>query len=795
MHIQPSRDLGDILLSVEKPSRYVGGEYGILSRKDSVDLQLAISFPDLYEIGMSNQAIRILYNGLNELDAVSCDRVFAPAPDFEKVLEENNIPLYTLDNGIPLNELDILGFSMGYELGINGVLSILKTGHIPIKKAQRGNSDPIIILGGPAASNPLPYSYFADAVYIGEAEDHFYSLIEKVRDLKKQGAGRAEILSYMINESPHIWIPGKKAKRAVDNAFSDRGPRASVFPVSSMKIIQDHGAVEIMRGCPNGCRFCHAGIWYRPMRQKNADVVKQEVEAFISRGGYREITLSSLSTGDYAYIDSLIHQLNSEYEKRHISFQLPSLKVSSFSLPLLESISHTRKSGLTFAIETPVEAWQYSINKKVCFENVCSILDEAKKHGWRSAKFYFMIGLPVGLSDERSEEQEISEFILAIQKRTGIHPNVNIACFVPKPYTPYQWVGQLSFEKAQEKLDYIRNQLRPKGIKINTHDPFISMLEGILSRGNEEVGTLIEESFIRGCRLDGWNEHFRKDIWQEIIENNINLVNSILGPKTLDSSLAWDEINPGISKSFLKNEYKKSMDSSFTEACTENCNNPCGACNNTQLIHKNIIHDKVIDQEAGTVAVPNNPEISKTPFIKRDTFRMLFSFSKYDSAVFIPHLGIIEVFSKALVRSSLPASFTEGFNPLPKLDFASPISIGVVSDQEIASLDLEEQIDPQQFLQAINAYLPSGFAVKEALLVRIPFGTKKRSVPSLLWGFTYEGSDVLIPAKEEKAYRQQWLETHTSLFGLRRTGCLAMDPSNKNNAISYFKAYSQHYPQ
>ena len=397
--VDPLAELGGLLLEVEKPARYTGGEFGRLARIDA-PLQTLIAFPDLYEIGMSNQALKIIYNRLNGIPGVSCDRAFAPAPDFEKLLRERGIPLYGLDSGISLKSLDLLLVTLGYELGAGSVLTMLDVSGIPLHCGDRSGEDPIVIAGGPAVSNPLPYAAFIDAFWIGEAEAGFFDLAAELAELKKSGQGRAALLA-RVTANPHVWTAGKaKAVRAIDRDFAGRAGEAAVFPVASMKIVHSHGAVEIMRGCPNGCRFCHAGFWYRPMRQKKSETVISETAEMVQRGGYREISLSSLSSGDYANIGELIPELNRRFSGLRVSFQLPSLKVSSFSLSLLEQISETRRSGLTFAVETPDEVWQRSLNKTVSADSVAAILREAKKHGWRGAKFYFMIGLPRPLAAE-----------------------------------------------------------------------------------------------------------------------------------------------------------------------------------------------------------------------------------------------------------------------------------------------------------------------------------------------------------------------------------------------------------
>jgi len=483
-YIDPLDDIGSLLLEVAKPGRYVGGEHGRLAKKDAV-LQTLIAFPDLYEIGMSNQALRIIYNGLNRISGLSCDRAFAPAPDFEKLLKDKGLPLYGLDTGISLKDLDLLLFTLGYELGFSGILSMLDVSGIALRSAERKGDDPLVIAGGPAVSNPLPYGNFIDAFWVGEAEAGFFELAGELLEIKRNAGDKAEARAAMLErlrDHPSIWMKGKaKAVRAVYSGFGEEpSPEASVYPVPSMKTVQSHGILEIMRGCPNGCRFCHAGHWYRPMRQKARETLVREAEAFVNLGGYREMSLSSLSSGDYSGIGELVDTLNELFAGRHVSFQLPSLRVSTFSLSLLEKISRTRKSGLTFAVETPLDFWQMALNKQVTEDYVVEILLEAKRNGWRGAKFYFMIGLPLPIPKmaaedtenptEVSEEKEIVNFVANVARRTSMHFSVNVGIFVPKPHTPYQWARQMDGETAAAKLDFIRSRLKPKGHKVSVSE-------------------------------------------------------------------------------------------------------------------------------------------------------------------------------------------------------------------------------------------------------------------------------------------------------------------------------------
>ncbi|MDR1279054.1 MAG: TIGR03936 family radical SAM-associated protein [Treponema sp.] len=813
-YIDPLEKLGKLLLEVEKPGRYTGGEYGSISRRlfpdeDQAFLRMLIAFPDLYEIGMSNQAFRIIYNRLNKIPGISCDRVFAPAPDFESLLRRQNLPLYGLDTGISLKNLDILMFTLGYELGITGVLAILDLSAIPVFSSGRGGEDPIVIMGGPCVSNPLPYAAFIDAFWIGEAEAGFFELAGELQAMKQAGAGRGELLERICSH-PSVWARGKSsAVRAIDAGFASRSPDAAVFPVPSMKTVQHHGAGEILRGCPNGCRFCHAGFWYRPMRQKPGDVVAGEAEAFISQGGYREISLSSLSSGDYVYIGDLVDQLNRNFADRHVSFQLPSLKVSSFSLPLLEKISETRKSGLTFAVETPEESWQLAINKIVSRENVLNILREAKRRGWRGAKFYFMIGLPLGDlpaadGDGQSEETRIVDFIAGLGRSAGMFFNINVGIFVPKPHTPFERAAQITMTEARGKLEYIRSRLKPLGHKVSIPDPLLSAIEGILSRGDERTGELIKTAFDRGCRLDAWTEYCRKDLWEELLVSYKDLTEEILGEKSTEKPLPWNYIKSGVSNSYLENDFSRSISKEITSTCINKCTHPCGICKkDINIVHNTIHHDNLLYENPLPNPEKSPDELAEPPAqAKADRdfslWRIIFSFSKEGRAVFLSHLSMVEVFSMALLRAGVRVLFTRGFNPLPKLEICAPLSLGISSAGEIAAVDTRDYYAAEDFAAAMNGKLPEGIRIQGADNFFIPGGEKKYSLASRLWGFSYAGDrDTvdMVKAGDEKKYRALRTEPDNgSVFGLKRLSVLAKDPENPDQGRSFFTAFRVLYP-
>jgi radical SAM-linked protein len=833
--IDPVAELGGLLLDVEKPARYTGGEFGILARETSLQkargtslqnvkkdacFRTLIAFPDLYEIGMGNQALRIIYNTLNRRHDISCDRAFAPAPDFEKLLREKNIPLYGLDTGISLASLDLLMFTLGYELGLNGLLTMLDVSKIPLHCEDRDQNHPVVIAGGPAISNPLPYSPFVDAFWIGEAEAGFFDLASELALLIKSGEGRAALLK-KISSHPNVWVKGKEnVKRAIATNFSS-GSEAAVFPVPSMKIVQNHGTVEIMRGCPNGCRFCHAGFWYRPMRQKSSNIILEQTRTMVTRGGWREISLSSLSSGDYSGVNNLVEMLNQIFKGRHISFQLPSLRVSGFSLELLEKISVTRKSGLTFAVETARDAWQMAINKEVTRDSTVEILFEAKKRGWKTAKFYFMIGLPLESDGSAScaEEEEIVNFITDIGRRTRMHFNINVGIFVPKPHTPYQCAAQLDSNTAVEKLNFIRAKLKPLGHKVSTADPLTSRIEGLVSRGDESAGLLFEQAFLGGSRLDAWSEYINMDIWRQLLEENKNMIDGFLSP---GASIPWQAIDSCVSDRYLRGELEKSDNCKRTDPCNEKCTS-CGVCtcgelriirNQTgskketasdALIRNSIVrkddHNEFPDLPVNQKNIYVNNKHSSDPAI----YRVLFCFSKTGSAVFHGHLSLIEIFSMAFTRADVPVKYTLGFNPLAKIEFASSLATGISSKAEIACADFDTCITGESFVHNLNENLPEGIHIEKADVFFIPGGSKKHSLASLLWGFSYAANEKVdyVRANEDKIYKEKRFFTtpekqysKANLFSLMRTGVLAKNlAADTEEWASYFDIYRFLYPK
>lgn len=747
--VEPLKVFGASLNSVQAPARYLGGEYGAIIKPHSdgeTFFNFAVAFPDLYEIGMSNLAVKIIYNALNARDGIRCERVFAPDTDFERLLKEKDVPLYTLETGMPLCSCDMIGFSVGYELGITEVLAMLEAGRVPLLSADRGGDDPIVIAGGCGVTNPAPIGSFFDAIMIGEAEPALFTLTEELSALKKSGAGRSELMA-LIESKPFMWTrtksPAKVARRAVQADFGLVPSVPSYYPLPALKPVQDHGVVEIMRGCPNGCRFCHAGIYYRPARIKNSRLIIDEIDHLVFDAGYREISLNSLSSADFPGIGGLLDELNARYKGYNVSFQLPSLKVNSMSLPVLEKLSAVRRSGLTFAVETPDELWQLSLNKEVYAQHLESIIREAKAKGWSTAKFYFMIGLPLGdyFNDgaSRREEEIIADFLLDLQRRTRIQCSVSVGIFIPKPHTPYQWVRQITPDKAQRKLDYLYKTLPRGKFKIGKHNLFSTVLEGLMSRGDERAGELILSAFRKGARLDAWDEHLKANqpIWESVFSGaDWSVEDYVCREWSLEETLPWEGVSLGPAKSFYKKEWERSLSHELTPKCQPDCNHKCGICNQKDAVkvhEQRDVESLSPCMENKTVTVPPERPSANIPVL----YRVNFAFRRCNGGEFTAYLSQVEIFHKAIIRSRLPFVFTAGFNPLPRLEFATAMSLGIPSCEEVATAYLYEPVPEADFMSAMNGVLPESFAIFRAQIFPVTTQRKRESLSEALWGQSY----------------------------------------------------------
>jgi len=587
-----------ILYQVTRPARYTGGEWNSVTKDwDKTPLRFALGYPDLYEIGMSNMALPILYDILNGQPDVLAERFFAPWTDMEAALRAAGIPLLSLESKRPLKEFDVIGFSLDYELAYTNVLNILDLAQLPVLASERDDTHPLVIAGGSCCLNPEPMSDFIDFFVIGEGEEVLPELVECLRQWKKNEASREELLHQVAN-IPGIYVPGfykveyeadglvksttptaAPAKAVIERRIVAKLPPPVTRPtVPYIEVVHDRGAVEIQRGCTRGCRFCQAGVIYRPLRQRPQPEVIEAVGELIANCGYNEVSLVSLSSSDYPRIEELVASLAHSY--RNLALSLPSLRIDSFSLKLMEALPSRRKTGLTFAPEAGSERLRRIINKGITEEQILETAAAAFARGWRSLKLYFMLGLPTETTEDIEATIELVAKIRAAGKGTkGGIPQVRISLstFIPKPHTPFQWVAQASQEQLNAKHELLKTGLRRKGSHFSWADPRISLLEAALSRGDRRLGKVIYDAWRSGSTFDAWDEHFNHQNWLDAFARN-SLEPGFYAhrERPLDELLPWSHIDAGVSADFLKREYRRSLKGEETADCREQACHACG---------------------------------------------------------------------------------------------------------------------------------------------------------------------------------------------------------------------------
>lgn len=600
-----SKEVEKLLLKVQKPGRYTGGELGcVIKDKEKVDVRFAFCFPDTYEIGMSHLGMKILYSQFNSYDHIWCERVFAPWIDMEELMRKNNIPLYGLESGDPLSDFDFIGFTLQYELSYTNVLNMLSLGGIPLLSKDRKDLNNIVVAGGTCTSNPEPLADFIDLFFIGEGEEVDLEVIELYRECKKTGKSKDEFLC-LASQIEGVYVPSLydveynedgtiKSFIAKNNAPQivnkrimmdlDKTFYPDTFVVPMVEIVHDRAVSEIFRGCIRGCRFCQAGFLNRPVREKSKETILSQCKMLCDNTGYDEVSLSSLSSSDYSDIVGLLTCLTEWSDKDGVSLSLPSLRVDGFTDDIMSKIKTVRKSGLTFAPEAGTQRLRDAINKNVKEDELLKTCHVAFSGGWTNVKLYFMIGLPTETLEDVEGIAKLGQAVVneyyRCETRTkgrGVNVTVSASSFVPKPHTPFQWEAQDSIEDILKKQKHLKESITTKKITFNYHDSKTSYLEGVFARGDRKLCAVMLKAAEKGFRFDGWNDCFDFDAWMDAFkECGIDPDFYTSRKRSFDEILPWDFISYGVSKEFLKRECLKAYDSQTTPNCREKCSN-CGA--------------------------------------------------------------------------------------------------------------------------------------------------------------------------------------------------------------------------
>ena len=600
----------DILLSIEKPARYIGGEVNaVMKDKNDVDLRFAMCFPDVYEIGSSHLGIQILYDMFNRREDVWCERVYSPWTDLDKVMREKDIPLFALESQEPVRDFDFLGITIQFEMCYTNILQVLELSHIPLHASDRTLEDPFVIGGGPCTYNPEPLAEFFDIFYIGEGETVYDELFDAYKEWKKNGGSRQQFLEraaqieglyvpmfydaeYNEDGTLHSFTPNNpnapaRVKKQVLMDVTDAPyPMNPVIPF--IKATQDRVVLEIQRGCIRGCRFCQAGMIYRPTRERNVERLKEYARRMLQSTGHEEISLSSLSSSDYSELKELVTFLIDEFKEKGINISLPSLRIDAFSLDVMSKVQDIRKSSLTFAPEAGSQRMRNVINKGLTEEDILDGAGQAFEGGWTKVKLYFMLGLPTETEEDMKEIARLSDRVarryyeIPKDNRHGkCQITASSSFFVPKPFTPFQWASMCTAEEYSRRAFLVRDefqaQLNRKSLKYNWHDADGTVLEGVMARGDRRVGKVIEEAYRLGCLFDSWTESFRNDLWMQAFENTgVDIAFYNLRKREKDELFPWDFIDIGVSRSFLYREWERAMAGVVTPNCRMQCSG-CGA--------------------------------------------------------------------------------------------------------------------------------------------------------------------------------------------------------------------------
>ncbi len=720
--------LDHILPQVVRPSRYLGNEINAVHKDlDAVSVKALLAFPDVYEVGMSHLGFQLLYHLLNSRDDVAAERVFAPWTDMEYLLRKHGVPLFSLESRRPASQFDIIGFSLQYELSYTNVLAMLDLGGIPLRWDERGAGDPLVIAGGPCTANPEPVAAFFDALVVGEGEEVVGEIVNAFKQWKEGDANRADLLRrlatirgvyvpalYSVSCAPDGIIasidacppaPERITKRIVQDL--DLVPYPSGFIVPFSQIIHDRINVEIARGCTRGCRFCQAGMTYRPLRERTRSLVESLAERACGATGWEELSLLSLSSGDYSDIKTLLVHLASRFSLRETALSFPSLRAETLDSTIVNVIQQGRKTGFAIAPEAGTERLRRVVNKNLAEEQILETCRRVFAAGWKSIKLYFMIGLPTETKGDVEGIVELAEKVWAQGRgmKQGPHVTVSVSTFIPKPHTPFQWARMIDADEIVERQALIRTRLNRRRFRYKWHDPAISLLEGVMARGDRRLADVIEEAFKSGCRFDGWSDRFNQESWNAAFCTHGVDPKSYLRAREIPARLPWDHIDCGVEKAFLEKEWEAAYREQATPDCRSGDCNQCGVCD----------FATVFPQIAGAAGAEETKQLTRLSSPARSLAmrvnKIRLCFSKTGEHRFLSHLETIRVFSRAARRAKLPIRYSQGYHPQPRIIFGPALPVGMESLIEYVDMEFVEMLPVSEARDRLNRELPAGLSV------------------------------------------------------------------------------------
>ncbi len=720
----------DILPLIEQPSQYLGSEVNTIKKDpDRVKLGFALVFPDRYEIGTSHFGIQILYYILNSHPEIAAERVFSPALDMEAYLRSSQTPITSLESKKPLDQFDIIGFSLLYELNYTNILTALELANIPFFSRQRNISHPLIIAGGPCTSNPEPVADFFDAMVVGDGEDVIMELSQTWLKWQSEGTGDKEGLLKKWSKIEGVYIPGfftpqfdrhgfqalvpkfqdyHTVKRAiVDDLDTAPFPHAPVVPYG--RPVHDRLRLEVSRGCTRGCRFCQAGMIYRPVRERSPETLLSLSDFSVASTGYEDISLLSLSTGDYSCLVPLMENLTSRYASQRISVSFPSLRADTLTPELMNLVKKVRKTGFTLAPEAGSQRLRDVINKNITEKDIIETVKDAFHLGWQVVKLYFMIGLPTETDDDLQAIVDLVKKLkdVCLPNRRKAKINVSVATFIPKSHTPFQWSSQLALADSKQKINLLKKQLKIPRVQFKWQNPEVSFIEGIWARGDRRLSRLLVAAYKKGCKFDGWSDHFKYPLWEEAFsDEGIDIDFFTTRVRGVAEPLPWDHIDTMVSKDFLINEWDNATKGAHTTDCRNGDCNHCGVCD------FEVLKPKVFADHKDKV--PKNHPLDRNT----DTFYKKFkvSFSKLDQAKYFGHLELVKIITRAIRRARIPVKFSEGFHPKPIISFEDPLPIGLESLNEKFYVSVNGDIQPQTIIDGLSRHFPKGLQITDCQL-------------------------------------------------------------------------------